>query len=155
MSEKKGVKRRETIGLEVIIAVLVVVLVLMAFGVIPTVNTPAKLVNVGMGGTYYPAGRLVQGQLLTSNSLQVSGWVCNTGSLTAYNAKLHVVVTDLAPNGTTVTVINTYITIGNTYPVNGIVDGLQSVYVNSMVSYPSGVSGAGTWKITPTWTNSP
>ena len=155
MSGKKFAKRRSTIGLGIVIAALAIVLVLMTFGFISPINTKAKLVNVGIGGTYYPEGKLVQGQLLTSNSLQVSGWVCNTGSLTAYNAKLHVVVTYLAPNGTTVTAINTYLTIGNTYPVNGIIDGFQSAYVNSIVSYPSNVSGAGTWTITPTWTSSP
>jgi hypothetical protein len=154
MSEKKVVKRRVAIELGVVIAALAIVLILMTFGVIPVISTQAKLVNVGLGGTYYPAGKLVQGQLLVSNSLQVSGWVCNTGSLTAYNAKLHILVTDLAPNGTTVTVINTYLTIGNNYPLNGIVDGLQSVYVNSLVSYPSNVSDTGTWTITPTWTSS-
>ena len=155
MSEKKVVKRRVAMGLGVVIAALTMVVILLVFGVIPVINTQAKLVNVGLGGTYYPAGKLVQGQLLVSNSLQVFGWVCNTGSLTAYNAKLHVVVTYLAPNGTPVTAINTYLTIGNNYPLNGIVDGLQSVLVSSIVSYPSNVSEPGTWTITPTWTSSP
>jgi hypothetical protein len=117
MIEKKVVKRRVAIELEVVIAALAIVVILMTFGVIPTINTQAKLVNVGLGGTYYPAGKLLQGQLLLSNSLQVYGWVCNTGSLTAYNAKLHIVVTYLAPNGTPVTAINTYLTIGNNIPL--------------------------------------
>jgi hypothetical protein len=154
MSEKKVVQRRVAIGLGVVIAALVLIVVLLLFGAIPVISTQAKLVNVGLRGTYYPAGKLVQGQLLVSNSLQVFGWVCNTGSLTAYNAKLHVVVTYLAPNSTPVTAIDTYLAIGNDYPLNGIVDGLQSVLVSSIVSYPSNVSEPGTWTITPTWTNS-
>ena len=55
MIEKKVVKRRVAIELEVVIAALAIVLILMTFGVIPTINTQAKLVNVGLGGTYYPA----------------------------------------------------------------------------------------------------
>ena len=136
----------------------------MTVGVIPTINTPPKLVNVGLGGTYYLAGKLVQGRLLESNSLQVFGWVCNTGSLTAYNSKLHVVVTDLAPNGSMETLIDTYIAIGNdviaspssSQPIyNGVINGLQSVLVSSIISYPDNASDPGAWTITPAWTNSP
>ena len=144
-----------TMSLGVVVATLATALILMTLGIIPAISTPAKLVNVGMGGTYYPAGKLVQGQLLSSNSLEVTGWVCNAGSLTAYNAKLHVVVTYLAANGTTVVAIDTYIELGNTYPENGIIDGFQSVYVNSFISYPSSVPGAGMWTINPEWTNLP
>ena len=117
-----------------------------------------------MGGTYYQAGKIVQGQLLQVSSLQVFGWVCNAGSLTAYNSKLHVVVTNLAPNGTAVRVIDVYLTIGNDLvdgsssgqpAYNGVINGLQSVLVSTIISYPSNVTDAGTWTITPTWTSSP
>jgi len=155
MIQKKVVTKRVGISLGVVAAALAAMLVLMTFGIIPAISTPAKLVNVGMGGTYYPAGKLVQGQLLSSNSLEVTGWVCNAGSLTAYHAKLHVVVTYLEANGTTAVAIDTYIEIGNTYPVNGIINGFQSVYVNSFISYPSSVSEPGMWKISPKWTNLP
>ena len=155
MSKKKVVTKRIALCFGVVVVALAALLALMTFGIIPAISTPAKLVNVGIGGTYYPAGKLVQGQLLSSNSLEVTGWVCNAGSLTAYNAKLHVVVTYLAPNGTTVVAVDTYIAIGNTYPINGVIDGFQSVYVNSFISYPSSVSEAGMWKINPEWTNLP
>jgi hypothetical protein len=155
LSARKVAQRHLSIGLGLVAVVLSVIVILLVLGVIPQINTQAKLVNVGLGGTYYPAGKLLQGQQLSSNSLQISGWVCNAGSLTAYNSKLHVVVTDLAPNGTPVTLIDTYLKIGNDYPLNGIVDGFESVYVNSVISYPSNISDPGTWRITPSWTGSP
>jgi hypothetical protein len=112
-----------------VVALAVVVCVPAVLGIVP-----AKLVNVGVAG------------IDNGHSLEVTGWVVNTGDKAAYKTNFHVVCENV--NGAKV--IDTSITIGY-----GTISGKESVNVDSFISYSGPSLAIGTLEITPEWINSP
>jgi hypothetical protein len=103
--------------------------------------TQPYLINVGLGAsdlsTRYP----------WTQALRVTGYVVNTGSLPAYNAKLHVVV--YFASGAKA--IDTEISLGS-----GIISSNSQVDVNVDIPYSGGSSiVASSASLTPKWTVAP
>ena len=117
--------------------VLAIIIILLAFNIIPTANSnrPAKLVNVGLGGSDFPS----------QHTLHLSGYVCNGGVDTAYHTQLHVV----GVYTTGGEAMDTMVPIGN----GGVIYGADSTKINVDVSYSA--AGLGSWTVTPVWSATP
>jgi hypothetical protein len=109
---------------------LAIIIVLLAFNVIPTANSnrPAKLVNVGLGGADAPS----------YHTLHISGYFCNVGVETVYHTQLHIVGVYTAGGQA----IDTFDSIGN----GGVIFGADSTKVSAVVSYSA--DGLGSWTVT-------
>jgi hypothetical protein len=124
------------IGTGVVSVVLAILVILMAFGYIPTMQSNAYLVNVGLGSSSDG-----------SNSLIIHGYVVNAGTTNAYDTKLHVV----AYYVTGAKAIDTYVPIGT-----GTINGREALLIDTSVPYTSGANiAASTATITPQWKNTP
>jgi hypothetical protein len=95
--------------------------------------TGAKVINVGLGA---------RDERNTSEPyLFVSGYVCNVGSETAYNVRLHVI----AYQGS-VQVINSY------YEITDSLGRYDAEYVEANFYYSGPELTPGSWTMTPEWT---
>jgi cell division protein FtsB len=100
------------------------------------VSTAARVINVGLGADDNPYS--------SPPFLHVSGYVCNIGSETAYNVRLHVT----AYRGSD-RVIDSYYNIGT-------IAKEDSRSVEAQFYYPAGSAlNANSWTMTPEWTNAP
>lgn len=98
-------------------------------------STAARVINVGLGADDNPYAN--------PPFLHVSGYVCNIGSETAYNVRLHVTAYQGSDQ-----VINDYYNIGT-------IAKEDSRYVEAKFYYSGSALNADSWKMTPEWTNAP
>jgi len=99
-------------------------------------NTASRIINVGLGAR--------DESDIAEPYLYVSGYVCNIGSETAYNVRLHVT----AYRGS-VEVINSY------YEIADSLGREASKYVEARFYYSGSALTANSWTMTPEWTNAP
>ena len=137
------VSKKIPIVLGIIIVALVVVIVLMAFNYIPTLEgrEEARLINVGLG-----ARDLAKDPPYTERALRISGYVCNEGEKAAYKPQLHVV----ASYATGGTAIDAYLNIGE----GGVIYGGDSCKIETDITY-SATAELGSWTMTPVWSATP
>ena len=98
-------------------------------------STAARVINVGLGANDNPYAY--------QPFLHVSGYICNIGSETAYNVRLHVT----AYRGSE-RVIDTYYNIGT-------IAREDSRSINTNFVYSGSALTANSWTMTPEWTNAP
>jgi hypothetical protein len=98
-------------------------------------NSPAAIINVGLGAADNPYG--------SQPYLHVSGYVCNVGTETAYNVRLHVTA-----NQGSVVAIDQYLDIGT-------IGRYDSRQVNNNFYYSGPALTQNSWTMTPEWTTSP
>ncbi len=137
MSNNQDTAKKIAAVFGILCIVLAAIIILMIANIIPVANSNVapRLVNVGMGGRDNP----------NQHSLQIIGYVCNTGLQTAYKTQVHVV----GVYTTGGVAIDTYVPIGN----GQVIYGQGSTFVDAAVSYSA--DGLGSWTITPIWENSP
>jgi cell division protein FtsB len=99
------------------------------------VSMAARVINVGLGAADNPSS--------SPPFLHVSGYVCNIGSETAYNVRLHVT----AYRGSE-RVIDTYYNIGT-------IAREDSRSIDENFVYSGSALTANSWTMTPEWTNAP
>jgi hypothetical protein len=99
-------------------------------------STAARVINVGLGADDNAYNS-------THRFLRVSGYVCNIGSETAYNVRLHVT----AYRGSE-RVIDSYYSIGT-------IAREDSRSVEAKFDYYGSALNADSWTMTPEWTNAP
>ena len=135
MSIKNGAVKQVATALGALSIVLALVVMLMAVGVIPTINSnrAPRLVNVGVGAN----------DIASQHILRISGYVCNVGIETAYHTQIHVE----ALYETGGVAVDTWVDIGN----GGVIYGAEFTKVSVDVSYSSSASGLGSWRMTPVW----
>jgi hypothetical protein len=156
VSEKKVVSRNIALGLGILCIILAVTTFAAAFDVIPIPTSKdteignlkmPNLVNVGLGAADEGAQPPYDNPVL-----RIRGYVVNTGTDTAYNAKLHVIAYFVSG----AKAIDTSVTIGN-----GVIRGQDSVRIDTTVPYASsnstvyGLIAAASATLTPEWTDSP
>jgi cell division protein FtsB len=95
-------------------------------------STAARVINVGLGADDNPSS--------SPPFLHVSGYVCNVGSETAYNVRLHVT----AYRGSE-RVIDTYYNIGT-------IAKEDSRYIDENFGYSGSALTPNSWTMTPEWT---
>ncbi len=128
------------IVLGVIIVALVIVIVLMAFNYIPTLESDeeAHLINVGLGARDLAKEPPDSDEY--ARALRISGYVCNVGEKAAYRTQLHVFA-DYATGGTA---IDSYVNIGE----GGVIYGGDSLKIEMDIPY-SATAELGSWTLTP------
>ena len=94
-----------------------------------------RIVNVGLGADDNPYNS-------THRFLRVSGYVCNVGSKTAFNVRLHVTA-----NQGAVQAISEY------YDIDNAIAAEDSRYVEVRFYYLLPALTSGSWKMTPEWTD--
>jgi hypothetical protein len=94
----------------------------------------ARIINVGLGAADNPYA--------SQPYLHVSGYVCNVGTETAYNVKLHVTA-----NQGSVVAIDQYLNIGT-------IGKQDSKEVNNNFYYSGPALTQNSWTMTPEWTTS-
>jgi len=143
MTEKATISKKIPILMGITIIVLAVIIILMFFNYIPTLQSKedAQLINVGLG-----ARDLAKDPPYTERALMVSGYVCNVGEKPAYRARLHVV----AIYATGGTAIDTYLNIGD----GGVIYGGDSIKIETTIPY-SATAELGSWTLTPVWSATP
>ena len=139
MAEKKH-RNFAAIGLGAVSIVLAIVLVLMTFGYIPTmqgIESDASLINVALGASDDPVHSV----------LKIQGYVVNGGSSSAYKSLLHVVAYYVSG----AKAVDTWITIGN-----GVVNGKSTVWIDANIPYsPGDRVASSSAELTPQWSNTP
>jgi cell division protein FtsB len=99
------------------------------------VSTAARVINVGLGAR--------DDRSTSQPFLYVSGYVCNIGSETAYNVRLHVTAYQGSDQ-----VINDYYNIGT-------IAKEDSRSIEAKFYYSGSALTANSWTMTPEWTNAP
>jgi hypothetical protein len=135
LTEKSGAAKQVATALGILSIVLAVIVMLLAMGIIPAVNSnrAPRLVNVGVGGYDIP----------DQHVLRINGYVCNVGVDTAYHTQIHV----RALYETGGVAIDTWVDIGN----GGVIYGAESTQVKVDVGYSGSASGLGSWTMEPMW----